>query len=214
MHEYSKKEIAFERVLFFSDAIVAIAITLLALDLKLNVTEGKLLSFRDLLLPWHKYLAFILSFVNIAGCWRAHHDFFVYINKMDERVFMFNIFWLFFIVTLPFATTVLSEHFGQSPAVFLYSLNVLSLSIFQNCIWDYAAKKEYMNRQHLDDTQLRFLRWILNLDMLNGLIGVILSLFIPKIAFFLLFFKVPLALIAALGRFRKKIVPAKIPVKN
>ncbi len=115
MHEYSKKEIAFERVLFFSDAIVAIAITLLALDLKLQVPEGKDLSFADLMSPWHKYLAFILSFVNIAGFWRTHHDFFVYIIKMDERVFFFNICWLFFIVTLPFATTVLSDHFGQGP---------------------------------------------------------------------------------------------------
>jgi uncharacterized membrane protein len=204
MPEYPKKEIAFERVLFFSDAVVAIAITLLALDLKLSLTDGKTLSFADLFTPWHKYLAFILSFVNIAGFWRTHHDFFIYINKMDERIFLFNIFWLFFIVTLPFATTVLSDHFGQSPAVFLYSLNILSLSIFQNCIWDYADKKNYMNREHLGETKQGVFRWMLNLDMINGLIGVLLSFFIPKTALFLLFFKLPLVLFAAFSNSRRR----------
>ena len=141
MKEYIEKEISFERVLFFSDAIVAIAITLLALDLKLNVSEGHQLTFKDLLLPWQNYLAFILSFINIAGFWRTHHDFFIFINKLDERMLFYNICWLFFIVTLPFATSVLSSHFGDAPAVFLYSLNVFLLSVFQNSIWDYAVHK-------------------------------------------------------------------------
>jgi uncharacterized membrane protein len=204
MTKYSKKEIAFERVLFFSDAIVAIAITLLALDLKIQVPEGNTLSFTDLISPWHKYLAFILSFVNIAGFWRTHHDFFVYIHKMDERIFLFNILWLFFIVCLPFATAVLSDHFGQTPAVFLYSLNVLSISVFQNCIWDYADKSGFLNTENLDDQKRKNFRLMLNLDMVNGLIAVVVSFFMPKAAFFLLFFKLPLFVFALLFRTRRR----------
>jgi len=204
VREYSRKEIAFERVLFFSDAIVAIAITLLALDLKIQVPKGKILTFADLIAPWHKYLAFILSFVNIAGFWRTHHDFFVHINKMDDRIFGFNILWLFFIVTLPFATSVLSDHFGQTPAVFLYSLNIFFLSVFQNFIWDYADKLEYLNTANLEEGRRSDFRWMLNLDMINGLIAIAVSFFMPRLAFYLLFFKLPLFVLAVVFRTRKK----------
>ncbi len=208
MKEYIKKEIAFERVLFFSDAIVAIAITLLALDLKLDVSEEHHLTFKDLLLPWQNYLAFILSFINIAGFWRTHHDFFIFIKKMNERMLFFNTCWLFFIVTLPFSTSVLSSHFGDSPAVFLYSLNVLLLSVFQNNLWDYANVKGFTNEgeQHNNEEMYRRLRQMLNLDMLNGLIALIVSFFFPKTAFFLLFFKLPLFVFATfiIARQRRK----------
>src|SRR6185295_14267571 len=113
MRESKRKEIPFERVLFFSDAIVAIAITLLALDLKLELPEDHHLTFNDLLLPWKNYLAFLLSFINIASFWRTHHQVYTYIHKMNGRTMTYIICWLFFIVTLPFSTGVLSTHFGD-----------------------------------------------------------------------------------------------------
>ncbi|MFT3982146.1 MAG: TMEM175 family protein [Ferruginibacter sp.] len=215
MKETSKKEIAFERVLFFSDAIVAIAITLLALDLKLDFPESHQLSFMDLLSPWEKYMAFILSFINIAGAWRTHHDFFVYIKKMDERMMAYNILWLFFVVTLPFATSTLSTHFGQRPAIFLYSLNIFALSVFQNCLWDYADNQpDFIMREKLDERHQYDFRLMLNLDMINGLVAIIASFFWPKLAFFLLFFKLPLFVIVTFyiaGKRRKDI---KVTRKN
>ena len=198
MREFNKKEIAFERVLFFSDAVVAIAITLLALDLKIDVADYKQLTFGNLMAPWQKYVAFVLSFLNIAGLWRTHHDFFFYIKKMDERMFYLNISWLFFIIVLPFSTSVLSKHFGDTPAIFLYSMNVFLLSVFQNFIWDYADRKaDFIDRASLPEDVQTTIRRMLNLDMLNGLIAIIVSFFMPKVAFFLLFFKVPIFIVYA-----------------
>lgn len=192
MKEYFKKEIAFERVLFFSDAVVAIAITLLALDLRLNVPAGHHIVFSDLLLPWRNYLAFLLSFVNVAAFWRTHHDFFLYICKLDEKMMALNTCWLFCIVTLPFCTSLLSTHFGDSPVIFLYCINVFLISIFQNSIWDYADTREgYMNQEKLNPEYQKMLRLMLNLDMINGLVALTVSFFYPKTAFFLLFFKLP-----------------------
>lgn len=199
MSEIKKSEIPFERVLFFSDAIVAIAITLLALDLRLEFPESHHLTFQDLLLPWKNYLAFFLSFINIASFWRRHHQAYTYIHKMNERTMVYNICWLFFIVTLPFSTNILSTHFGDSAAIFLYSLNIFALSIFQNLIWDSSdTAQDFINTEKLPDQERRQFRVMFNLDMVNGLVCIILSFFVPKIAFFVLFFKIPVIFFASI----------------
>ena len=192
MNEIDKPEVAYERVLFFSDAIVAIAITLLALDLKLELPEDHHLRFQDLLLPWKKYLAFFLSFVNIASFWRTHHQMYTYINRMSQRTLSYNIGWLFFIVTLPFSTSVLSTHFGDSAAIFLYSLNIVALSIFQNFIWDSSdIANNFIDEAKISAPDRDRFRVLVNFDIANAVLCLILSFFLPKAAFFLLFFKLP-----------------------
>lgn len=212
MNALAKKEIPFERVLFFSDAIVAIAITLLALDLKLDFPEGHHLTFDDLLVPWKNYLAFFLSFINIASFWRTHHLMYTYIHKMDNRTMGYNTGWLFFIITLPFSTSVLSTHFGDSAAIFLYSCNIFALSIFQNFIWDSSdLKQDFVDAEKLSDPERKRFRIMFNLDIVNGLICIVLSFFMPKIAFFFLFFKIPVLFFMTLyiARQRSKEVAAK-----
>ncbi|MGC4037083.1 MAG: TMEM175 family protein [Chitinophagaceae bacterium] len=212
MSDLKKKEMPYERVLFFSDAIVAIAITLLALDLRLELPEGHHLTYKDLLLPWQNYIAFLLSFINIASFWRTHHQMYIYINKMNERTMSYNIGWLFFIVTLPFATSVLSTHFGDSAAIFLYSLNIFALSIFQNAIWDSAdMRHDFVDKEKISEEERGRFRLMFNFDMANGLLCMILSFFVPKLAFFLLFFKLPVIFFATLyiGNKRRKEVAAE-----
>ena len=211
MKDFIKKEVAFERVIFFSDAIVAIGITLLALNLKLEIPPDHRVSFSDLLVPWRNYLAFILSFINIAGFWRTHHNAFVYIYKMDDRIMFLNICWLFLIVILPFATALVSAHFAETPVIFLYSMNVFGLAIFQNTIWDYADAKNYIDKEKLPEMARSRLRLTFNLDMINSLVCVVLSFFFPTLAFIFLFFKLPMLLFAAFyltGKRRKHFMPS------
>lgn len=197
MKKSEKREVGFERVIFFSDAVVAIAITLLALELKLHVPANHHITFHDLLAPWKSYLAFVLSFINIAGFWRTHHYMFTHIHRLDERLMTLNTFWLFFIITLPFATSLVGTHFGDTPSIFLYSMNILLLSAVQNFIWDYSViKKGFIHEEEIGEEENRRMRIMFNLDMINGLIAVGLSFFYPKLSFILLFFKVPLFLIA------------------
>ena len=210
MKDFIKKEVAFERVIFFSDAIVAIAITLLALNLKLDIPPDHHVNFSDLLLPWRNYLAFILSFINIAGFWKTHHNAFVYICKMDDRMMFLNICWLFLIVTLPFATTLVSAHFAETPVIFLYSMNLFGLAIFQNIIWDYADAKHYIDKEKLPENAGNRFRLTFNLDMINSLVCVILSFFLPTLAFIFLFFKLPMLLFASFylaGKRREQYMP-------
>ncbi len=212
MNDLKKSEIPFERVLFFSDAIVAIAITLLALDLKLELPEGHHLTFHDLLLPWKNYVAFLLSFINIANFWKTHHRMYTYIHKMTERTMSYNIGWLLFIVVLPFSTSVLSTHFGDPASIFLYSLNIFALSVFQNSIWDSAdIKNDFIDAEKVSAEERQRFRIMFNFDMINGLLCIALSFFVPKIAFFLLFFKIPVLFFAGIyiAKQRRKDVKAE-----
>lgn len=189
-------ELPLERVLFFSDAIVAIAITLLALELRLPVPDDQPLHYADLLKPWHLYLAFLLSFINISSFWNLHHRLFIYIRKMDDRLKLINTSWLFFIVTLPFASSVLSDHLSDSAAVTLYTLNVLLISLCQRLLWAYAVRHDYVDAPEVNDEYMNRINLFLNLDIVNALIALVVSFFAPITAFILLFFKIPLMLTA------------------
>ena len=99
---------AADRLIFFSDAVVAIAITLLAIDLP--VPAGHTLSafWSSIQTNEDRYLAFLVSFGAIAAAWADHHDAFRYTRRMDRRLRTLNMGWLLMIVVTPFATRLLT----------------------------------------------------------------------------------------------------------
>ena len=105
---------AADRVIFFSDAVVAIAITLLAIDLP--IPHGSSLSafWSSVHHNAYHYLAFLVSFWAIAAKWTDHHDAFRYTRRMDPRLRLLNTYWLLTIVIIPFATRLLTEPGHQS----------------------------------------------------------------------------------------------------
>lgn len=192
------KNLQLERTVFFCDAVVAIAITLLALDIKLKHIDGHL-QFSDITNQWKSFLAFFLSFINIAGFWKTHHSFFSHIKKMDEKLLWYNIFWLFFIVLLPFSTSLVGSHFFDTAAMFTYSLNTFFIALFQNYIWDYVSlKPSYLKAETIKKSDIFQFRLYCNLDMINAVMAVIVSFFSPIIAFILLITKLPIFLIVGI----------------
>lgn len=182
------EKLSLERLVFFSDAVVAIAITLLALDLKIDrAVNQPHFTFYDIASEWRKFIAFLLSFILIALFWIIHHQFFHVIQKIDESMIWQNIGWLFFIVLLPFSTTLISSDFGQTPSVFVYSLNILGITIFQNTIWDYAAEHPGFLFKGIDSSWVNDQRVYCNVAMANALLAAVVSFFNPTIAFLILF---------------------------
>jgi uncharacterized membrane protein len=192
-----EKTLELERLVFFCDAVLAIAITLLVFNLKITTVTSGHLTFTDIIRPWKTFLAFFLSFINIASFWKNHHTFFAHIKKINETLLWYNIWWLFFIVLLPFTTSLVSSYFFDKPAIFLYSLNTFLITIFQNTIWDYAAMKpDFLKAETINDSLSKHMRVYCNLDMLNALIATGISFFSPLLAFIFLFTKLPMILLA------------------
>ena len=99
-----------ERMLAFSDAVMAVAITLLVLDLKLpgNVSDAELGHALHASLP--NLAAYALSFVVIGLLWIGHHQQFSQIRRVDGVLIWLNLFFLLTIALIPFVTSLLSEH--------------------------------------------------------------------------------------------------------
>lgn len=111
---------AAERLTFFSDAVVAIAITLLAIDLPVptGATSAEFLHSLDD--EVFDYLCFLISFAVIGVHWRAHHSFFRHVERADGPVVLVNLLWLLLVVLTPYFTRVLAE--GESVTFLRFSV--------------------------------------------------------------------------------------------
>jgi uncharacterized membrane protein len=116
---FEVQAIAVERLTFFADAVIAIAITLLALDLPVPTGETN----RDVLHfvgdHYEEYLAFLISFLVIAAHWRGHHHVFRYVTALGGRLRLLTMYWLLMQVITPFATRVLTGD-GAFQARFIF----------------------------------------------------------------------------------------------
>jgi uncharacterized membrane protein len=99
---------ATDRLLIFSDAVVAIAITLLALDLPVPIGTTMSGFWSSIRHDDGRYVSFLISFGVIAAAWSHHQDVFRYVDRVDSRLRALDLCWLFLIVLIPFATKLLT----------------------------------------------------------------------------------------------------------
>lgn len=95
----------------FSDAVFAVAITLLVLSIDLppeKVSDARLWS--EIVRLWPDFFAYMLSFVIVGSFWVAHHRFFSILKKHDTALVWLNLLFLMLIVFIPFPTQLLSEY--------------------------------------------------------------------------------------------------------
>ena len=110
-----------DRIIFFSDAVFAIAITLLALDIRLPPlpeTAGNADLLAALGHTWPQFLSYSISFLAIGMIWLAHHRTFRSVQRYDERLMLLNLFFLLLIGFVPFPTTVIGEYGNTVSTVF------------------------------------------------------------------------------------------------
>ncbi len=135
------------RIEAFSDGVLAIAITLLALELKVPISDAKDFDLIQALLnQWPVYFAFLLSFLFILVIWINHRRLFIVIRRADNNLLILNGLLLCGITLIPFATELLAEylqHPSQNVAAFVYSGVFFVTSLFFNLLWRYAS---YRNR--------------------------------------------------------------------
>lgn len=118
-------EIEFSRIVAFSDGVFSIAITLLVLNLVIShkdLTSGEVAS--ALWGQRENFIAYAISFAVIGRFWLVHHRFFSQVTAFDGRLIALNMFYLGWIVLIPFSSEVLGEHGSTTAAVILYAVNL------------------------------------------------------------------------------------------
>jgi uncharacterized membrane protein len=132
-----ENELEFGRIVAFSDGVFSIAITLLVLALTIDpgIPKDELAH-----VLWEKHeqlLAYAISFAVIGRFWVVHHGFFGDVKAFDGRLIGLNMFYLAWIVLIPFSSQVLGEYGGQFPAVALYSANLTGVVLIGQWMrWD------------------------------------------------------------------------------
>src|SRR5690349_429038 len=111
IEEVQRDEKETGRVEAFSDGVIAIAITLLVLDIKVPTGLGEEGGLLDALLrQWPVYLAFFNSFATIGVMWINHHRLFTQIKRIDHTLLLLNALLLMAISLVPFSSALLSEY--------------------------------------------------------------------------------------------------------
>ncbi len=134
-----------ERTVFFSDAVFAIAMTLLVLEIKLpSITEAENLGIDEILsnrIP--NFICFAISFLVTALFWRAHMVTCTYVKSVNNRFVWINIWLLFFVVVMPFTTALYANYgFMDNIAFSLYCLNIAVIGIFNYLLMAHVIKTE------------------------------------------------------------------------
>ncbi len=151
-------DLKFERIVFFSDAVMAIAITLLVIDLRLpdisaSQAATNLTARLAELTP--RIVSFVISFAVVGIYWSSHHRYFGYIKRYDGRLIFLNLIFLFFIVLMPFVASLLGQYSYLPIAVVVYGLAVAATGFSIGAIWWYASHHRRLVDAGLDEEFIR-----------------------------------------------------------
>lgn len=131
-HGDTSGDLALDRLVFFSDAVFAIAVTLLVLDIHVP-SLPHVVSIED---SWNAFLeltpsffAFVLSFLVIGRFWMGHHERFRSLRHFDQRLMWPNMIYLLAIAYMPFATAFLGQNLGHFVSELVYNLSMLVLAL-------------------------------------------------------------------------------------
>ncbi len=136
-----------ERLVFFSDAVFAIAITLLAIDLRVpdlppGQTDASFLQILSRL--WPSIFAFSVSFLVIAAFWVGHYRTFRYLVDVDGRLIGINLAFLFSIAILPFPTSILAREGDLASAAIIYAGFGCVTGALSTVLWLYPAQVAHL----------------------------------------------------------------------
>lgn len=197
--ESEPRSLGLERIVFFADAVTAIAITLLALEIRVpelaaSVARAELPAALGDLGP--QITSFVIGFTVIGIYWTGHHRYFSYIVRQDSRLLGLNLCFLFFIVTMPFTASLLGHYVTLPLGVMPYALNCAAIGFSLSALWFYASHDNRLLDAAVPTGLVRVLRVRSFAVPLVFLVTVPVALASPLVAMSLWLLALPVAWLA------------------
>jgi uncharacterized membrane protein len=193
LHNDLRKEFQLERMILFSDAVFAIAITLLVIEIKIpelhgeHITDKALLGELKHLIP--KFLGFIISFMLIGIYWTVHHRMFGYVTNYTPKLLRLNLLFLFFIALMPFSTGFYGEYTGvlmrdqlKVPMSF-YVLNFACAGFVNYLMWVYITNPKNKVAEPSVDPEIAMLARIRSLTVPSVFVLMLIVAFLTNVIF-------------------------------
>ncbi|HMK06411.1 MAG TPA: TMEM175 family protein [Flavobacterium sp.] len=150
--EEIKKEFQLERMILFSDAVFAIVITLMAIEIKIPETEvltDKTLP-KAILHLAPTLLAYVVSFGFIGSIWYQHLKMFGLLKDYDKGLVVRNMILLFFVGLFPFSATLIARAKGQMLPFFIYLMMIMLCVMAQYLLYYYIVVQKPAIRLNID----------------------------------------------------------------
>ncbi len=157
-HSPAQSELGLERIVFFSDAVMAIAITLLAVDVRVpeiaaTAARAELPARLAELSP--RIMSFVISFVVIGIYWMSHHRYFSFIKRFDFGLMALNLLFLMFIAAMPFVASLLGQYPSLPIGVVGYAADVAAIGFSLGALWWHASRSHRLIDKSLDARTIR-----------------------------------------------------------
>jgi uncharacterized membrane protein len=168
-----------------SDGVIAIAITLLVLELHVPEAEEGLAA--ALLDEWPAYLGYFVSFAFIGSAWVAHSNLTRLIQAADAALMRLNLLFLLFVSLLPFTTSLMATHLDDAEprlVVVLFGLNLTLAALMVNILVGHASRTDGIADDQVAEDELLAFGKERGAASIAYAVATAVGLLLPKVAVF------------------------------
>jgi len=188
--EQDKLTMSAGRLEALGDGIFSVAMTILAIELKIPSIQGSSLKYflHGLYETRHELLCYFISFIVLGIMWFGHRMVFEYIYRTNRYFIFLGVLFYMMICLVPFSTRFLAVHTLQWYAILMYGLNLSCCNLALFAQWQYGIKRPTLHARMLPgEVRKEANRLFLISPILYG-IAIAFSFHIPLVSIIIYFF--------------------------
>lgn len=148
-------QIPTSRIEAFSDGVIAIIITVMVFDLKLQEIPTDKTVWTELIKLAPKFISYVISFLMLAIMWVNHHQLFHQIKHTDRKLLWYSIHLLFWMSIIPFGTNFIGANFKLWEASFFYGIIFFMSALSFTLLRNYVIKKDLLHDNISKDAHIK-----------------------------------------------------------